>query len=103
MTAIVVLSSVREFPSAALINVVVAVLALIWYFRRQPSLELRARIFRWIAVLLGVSLFVYANVSDTLTRDSAAWTAALGGLLALNFAFFPQLAVWITRGLSRRP
>jgi hypothetical protein len=103
MVAIVVLTSLREFPVAALVNVAVAVLVLIWYFRRQPRLDYRARTFRWIAVFLGISLFVYANVSETLTRNSAAWTAAIGGLLALNFVFFPQLAAWIIRGLSRRP
>ena len=91
-----------SFPIAALVNVAIAVTILIWHFRRQRPLEHRAKVLRWVMVGLGISLLIYGNVSQSINRETAAMCALVGGLLALNFLFFPQLSTWAVRLLSAR-
>lgn len=96
------LPNTSGFPYSALVNVAIAMAALFWYFKRQHPLDSRAKVFRWVLVAFGTALFVYGNASTAISRNAAANCALIGGLLALNFLWFPQLADWAVRGLTFR-
>ena len=51
--------------AAALVNVVIAISALIWQLRREPRIERGAAILRILMITLGVALIVYPNVSKS--------------------------------------
>jgi hypothetical protein len=90
----------KDFPRVALANVCITVWALRWYFRRQPRLDRRAKALRWITVTAGILLLLYGNLATNINRFAAAGIALFGGLVALNFAFFPRLSVWCAGKVS---
>lgn len=84
--------------AAALVNVLVAISALIWQLRREPRIERGASILRMFMITLGVALIVYPNVSKAAPPE----LVLVGGGVFLAFLAAPQLSVWCARVIQRR-
>jgi hypothetical protein len=95
MTAVYVLSI---GSAAALVNVLIAISALIWQLRREPRIERRASILRIFMIIFGVVLIAYPNVSKSAPPE----LVLVGGGVFLAFLAAPQLSVWCVRLIQRR-
>jgi len=84
--------------AAALVNVIIAISALIWQLRREPRIERGASILRIFVITLGVALIVYPNVRKSAPPE----LVLIGGVVFLAFLAFPQLSVWVARLIRRR-
>ena len=75
--------------AAALVNVLIAISALVWQLRREPRIERGASVLRIFMIILGAALIAYPNV-----RKSAPPELVLvGGAVFLVFLVAPQLSV----------
>jgi hypothetical protein len=83
--------------AAALVNVLIAISALIWQLRREPRIERGASILRVFMITLGVALIVYPNISKAAPPE----LVLVGGGVFLAFLAAPQLSVWCTRMIRR--
>jgi hypothetical protein len=84
--------------AAALINVLVAISALIWQLRREPRIERGASILRIFMIILGAALIAYPNVSKSAPPE----LVLVGGGVFLAFLAAPQLSVWCARLIRGR-
>jgi cytochrome bd-type quinol oxidase subunit 2 len=84
--------------AAALVNVLIAISALIWQLRREPRIERGASILRIFMITLGVALIAYPNVSKSAPPE----LVLVGGGVFLVFLAAPQLSVWCVRLIQRR-
>jgi hypothetical protein len=84
--------------SAAFVNVLVAICALIWQLRREPRIERGASLFRIFMIGLGIILIVYPNLS----RSAPDELVLVGGALFLAFLAAPKLSVWCVRLIQRK-
>jgi hypothetical protein len=84
--------------SAALLNVIVAISALIWQIRREPRLERGASILRVFMIVLGAALIVY----PVLVRSAAPEFILAGGAIFLAFLGVPKLSVVCSRLIMKR-
>jgi hypothetical protein len=83
--------------AAALVNVIIAISALIWQLRREPRIERGASILRIFMIIFGVALIVYPNI----TKSAPPELVLLGGGVFLVFLAAPKLSVWCV-GLIKR-
>ena len=84
--------------SAALVNVAIAIYALIWQLRREPKIQRGASLLRVVMISLGLILIAYANVSNSAPPE----LILVGGALFLAFLAAPKLSVWCFRLIQRR-
>ena len=84
--------------AAALVNVLIAIAALIWQLRREPRIELGASILRILMIVLGAALIAYPNVNKSAPPE----LVLVGGGVFLAFLAAPQLSVACTRLIQRR-
>jgi hypothetical protein len=81
---------------AAVVNVMLAIWALVWRLKRETSIPRRAKILRWSLVAGSALIVLYANYNP-----SAAILVLIGGGIGVVFLFCPELADWLVRFFSK--